>query len=111
MGAVLSAGPGSEGWPRRHGPAAGPTDCDPTCPDARGRSIGTVSRQAGLLAFGSSRSPNGLPAVGRSAVACAFGVLADHSGGPAPELHRFTFSPAPGGAGNCRPLELGTSEI
>jgi hypothetical protein len=53
------------------------------------------SRQAGLLAFGFKRLPNGLPAppVRGTVALLRFGDLADHSGGPATDLHRFPFSP------------------
>src|SRR5262245_54566837 len=68
MGAVLSAGPGSEGWPRLGGPAADRKDGDPACPDARGRSIGTGTRQAGLLALGSWRPRAAFPRSSRSGV-------------------------------------------
>jgi hypothetical protein len=57
-------------------------------------------RQAGLLAYGSGteeisvpRSSNNLPATieNRSQWRHAFESLADHSGGPATDLHRFPY--------------------
>ena len=65
------------------------------CPDACGRSIGVINRQAGLLALGSWQTSNCLPKRGRNphSVATRFEDLADYSGGPATDLHRFPVSP------------------
>ena len=44
------------------------------------------------------------------AVASLFAGLADHSGGPATELHRFPYSPPLGEArGTCRYSEVGVA--
>jgi hypothetical protein len=55
--------------------------------------MATYSPQAGLLAFGSCRIANRLPRPGLTPFQWhyVFASLADYSGGPAPDLHRFPF--------------------
>src|SRR5208337_1507566 len=96
MTQILSAGPGKEvrfGLPNW---ASARADGLRLCRShACGRSISNVTRQAGLLAYGSWRLSNDLPAAGLDQVACSglgmFEDLADYSGGPATDSHRFPF--------------------
>jgi hypothetical protein len=74
-----------------HGPSR--TFRGSTRPDACGRSIGTETRQAGLLAFGVCRSRASLPALRQWLDSLAPRDPADYSGGPATDSHRLPYHP------------------
>jgi len=62
-----------------------------TRPDACGRSIGTATRRAGLLAYGRNSCRAAFPPLWQWP-ACPRNVT-DYSGGPATDFHRLPYSP------------------
>jgi hypothetical protein len=64
--------------------------CDVSPPAPVAEAPFGIHRRAGLLALGSRRLADRLPEVGPQWLTTSAG-LADYSGGPAPDLHRFPF--------------------
>src|SRR5205823_683272 len=74
-----------------------PADVVTGCLDARGRSIGLATRQAGLLAYGSWRTPDSLPALAVALCPRAWPITA-----AAPQRICTVFPVVPAPRGTCR---------